>query len=404
MENFPMFDHYFDSCASYPLQKNVLEIMQDVYSSYYANPSSPHGLGQKTFEALQKARSRLAQILNVHPTSLYFNSGATESINTLLQGYTSYLETVQSPRKEVVISSVEHLAVLNTALFLRKKGWTVHLLKVDANGMVTEEELKKTLNKNTAIVCLISVNNEVGTINPIDQLAQVVKQFDPGILFITDSAQALGKVTQGYDTRVVDGFFLSGHKIGAPKNSGFFYLNPEFRIHPILFGGGQESAYRPGTTDPALATFLAEAFSYATTHLKENLESIKLLNSTLTNELEALKVPFQRIVPLSQTSPYICSLSFSETRGNLLIAKLSEKGFYVSGGSACSSSCGTKSRILESMGRNDREAVGVVRFSFSHLNTIKEVRALAQAIADCTKEQKQKQAAFLSKPLAMKTS
>ncbi len=385
-----MLSRYFDNSASYPVSPSVIELLQQAYAEMFANPASSHKLGQQAFDKVNKARLDIATLFGAPQGSIYFSSGATEAINILMQGYASFLQMTHSARNEIVISSIEHLSVHNTAQALKQKGFVVKLAPVDSNGIVTEEALLNTLTDKTALVCIISVNNEIGTIQPINELARQVKEKDTGIIFITDSAQALGKAVRSYDLKVVDAFFGSGHKIGAPKGCGFFYLNPAVRILPITFGGGQESGYRPGTVDPVLSTLLAKALKESVDNLDANYAYVAQLNTALCDHLSRLGVSFKRVVDQQLASPYICSLIFPDIKGNRLIAELSKRDYYISGGSACSSSCGTKSRIIEAIGRSDVDAMGVVRISFSIHNKLDDVVQLSAAIGDCITEQKLK--------------
>ncbi|PIS01165.1 MAG: hypothetical protein COT84_03655 [Chlamydiae bacterium CG10_big_fil_rev_8_21_14_0_10_35_9] len=383
-------ENYFDSCSSYPVFPNIVGELGNLYSQYYANPFSSHELGHKGLQLLETSRKEIANCMNTFAKNIYFTSGATEGINTIIQGYANHLQQIQSKRNEIIISPIEHLSVYNTALSLKRRGWTVKLLNVDSNGTVDEESLKNALSDNTAIVCIIADNNEVGVRQDITKLSSLVKNSSQDILFLTDSSQTICKTQTTFDLSTVDAFIVSGHKIGAPRGIGCFYLNSDIRIQPLLYGGGQESGYRPGTTDPILASLLAKAVDLGCRNISDNLNHARSLNAHLTNVLDELNVTFQRIVPLELTTPYISSIAFEEIRGNLLIQGLSQKGLFISGGSACSSVCGTKSRILESLGRKDWTVTNNVRISFSIYNTIESVEALAKSIHEIITQKKEK--------------
>jgi len=385
-----MLNRYFDSSSSYPVSKNTTDLMQNLYHEYYCNPFSPHSLGKQSFQMLTDSRKTIAEIIGAPWQGIYFSSGATESINILIQGYMRFLNSIHSKTNEIIISSTEHLAVNNTALSLKQYGWNVIIVDVDENGLVSPEKLSEKITEKTALVSIISVNNEVGTIQPIHEIARKVKETDPEILFMTDSAQALGKTVKSFDLRLVDAFIISGHKIGAPKGAGCFYLNPTFRIHPLTFGGGQESGYRPGTTDPVLAAILAQVFSQSVEQIDSHREYLLGLNHLFEETLKQKEVIYQRSIGQEFSSPYISSMIFKEVKGNLLIQKLSDAGFYISGGAACSSSCGTKSRVLEALGKTNQEMMGAVRFSFAPFHRECDVIDLACKIAECIEKTKKK--------------
>lgn len=389
-----LMKNYFDSCSSYPVLPEIVERLTEKYKNFYANPFSQHGMGVKCRKLLEESRHAIQEITHCSPNSIYFTSGATESLNLIIKGYAAHLEQLQVSEKEVIISPIEHLSVYNPILALGKRGWNIKILEVDENGQVIEERLRSLLSDRTKMVCIIADNNEVGIKQEIDRLSRIVKEYNEKIFFLTDSAQAIGKTVTGFSTDSVDAFIISGQKIGAPRGIGCFYLNRRVRIQPLFHGGGHEQGYRSGTTDPILASTLSHAVTFGSKHLNEHLDIIKGFNKLLEEELTRLGISFTRQVPFGLSNPYICSMSFSDIKNGHLIQGLSKNGFYVSGGSACTSVCGTKSRVLEAMGSDYLTMTHTIRISFSIFNTVSSVKNLAHAISGVIEAKKAKELVY----------
>ena len=370
---------YFDNAATTPISPNIKKMLAQAYTETYGNPSSVHVLGKQASALLEQSRQRIASVLAANPANIYFSSGATESANIILQGYAQFLKKTNNPRNEIIISAIEHPAVDKTASFLEKYGFVVKKVGVDQQGIIVVDQFKSLLTAQTAMVAFIHTNNEIGTVQDIAGLARICKEKDPAILFVTDIVQAVGKVPLNL-TPDIDAYFVSGHKIGAPKGLGFFYLNQKFRIQPIIYGGGQESGYRPGTTSPVNALLLAEAIEDRIQNLEATTDHVLKLNTLFTSELDKQKIKYQRTIDAQKSSPFILSIALPDSTGEFILEELSQRGICISQGSACSSNNHVKSRILEAIGLPDKLLDATVRISFSPENTEAEVLEVVAAI------------------------
>lgn len=375
---------YLDNAATTPLSPRISTVLARAYSEYFGNPSSLHGEGQKAHQLLEDARKRIGKILGFDSSGIVFTGGATEAANILLQGYCSFLRRINSPKNEIVITSFEHPAIDNTTAYLEKNNFIVKKCAVQKNGAVSVEDLKEKITDATAIVCIIHTNNETGAVQQVNTLAKICKEKNPDLLFMTDVTQAVGKVDLGITPDLIDAFFLSGHKIGTPKGMGLFYLNPKFRIQPLIHGGGQERGYRAGTTSPVNAYLLAEAIEDRVSGLKSNFETVSNLRSLLLRRASDKGIDCRVISDLENSSPYVLSLAVIGYKGEFLLRELSARGICVSQGSACSSGSHIKSRVLEAIGVEDEIMGSVIRVSFSPENTEEEVEVFVDALGSIT--------------------
>lgn len=358
--------------------------LKSFVSSSYGNNSSPHQAGHVANDSLRTARKKNAEICKVDPNGIYFTSGATESINTLFQGYARLLKRGSSERCEIIISQIEHPAVYQTAHYLGTQGFVIHELKNDTYGRVDMQDLQEKLSAKTALVAIMSVNNETGTIQNIDEIVTAVKAVDEKILFFTDTVQALGKIDVTSFTSKVDGFCGSAHKVGGPKGVGFLYLNPKFRSLPLIFGGDQELSYRPGTVNVPGIDLMAEALEDRFLNAEANATKVKNINAHLESELHKSNIAFKRVISIELASPYIFCMSLPINNDKLL-EKLSKRGICISKRSACSSQSHSKSRILESMNIPGDEIDRIVRVSFSPETTKEEMTTFVENVAEILK-------------------
>lgn len=372
---------YLDNAATTPISPAVKRALAEGIEEY-GNPSSLHSMGVRAHDLLERSRTKIASFFGCNEQHIYFTSGATESANIILQGYAAALKRSNSSRNEILISPIEHPAVENTCAFLGKSGFVVKKLPVDSSGIVPIETVLAELTPQTAIVAVMHTNNETGSRQEIETLAAACKKLDPGILFVSDIVQAAGKFPLDTLASSVDAFFLSGHKLGAPKGMGLFYLNPSFRIQPLIQGGGQEFGYRSGTTSPLNAHLLACALEDRIANMSRNTKHVTRLNEEFIDTLVKEGVAVERIVPLEHTSPYVLCCTFPATRGEYLLKELSKRDVCVSQGSACSSNSHAKSRILEALGVDYKRMDGALRVSFSPENTSEEVVSAAHTIRD----------------------
>lgn len=372
---------YLDNAATTPLSPSVLKIVQDTNTKLFANNSSIHVAGKTAREALESARFSLSNIFGVNTSGLYFTSGATESINMLLQGYCKQLLRNGSTRNQIVISKIEHPAVHETVHYLKTLGFIIHELQNDNFGRVLVDDLNSYINHNTAIVAVMAVNNETGVVQDIENLINIVKSFDEKILFFTDTVQALGKISTTKITKMADGFCGSAHKVGGPKGVGFLFVKPEFRILPLTYGGDQEHSLRPGTTNVPGINLMSAAFADRNINFTINFEHVTSLNKYLEECLKNKKINFRRTIPFEYTSPYIFSVLLPMNSDRLL-EELSKREICISKRSACSSQSHSKSRILESIFIDHDEIDRIVRVSFSPESTKSEIDVFVENLVD----------------------
>ena len=397
---------YLDNAATTPISPVVARHLQSAYMDIFGNSSSSHAVGKQAEKTLEQARESIGSLLEFPKEKIFFSSGATESANIIIQGYAKHLLRTNSPRKEILVSEMEHPAVYTTALSLENAGFTMRIIPNDKNGIIDPQALESMLSEHTAIVAIMRVNNETGTIQPIRELSRLVKQKDAGVLFMTDIVQALGKIPLDITPESVDAWFISGHKIGAPKGTGAFYINSKFRLQPLLFGGGHEGGYRPGTTNVSGAHLLSIAIQENIEQLEKHAQHARTLQYHLINELTKNGIEFKRTIEAEHSSPFIFSIIVPGQKSSDTIQELSNQEIYISSRSACSSNNHSKSRILESLNMPTELIDSVLRISFSAKNTTEEAEAFAKVLgrivqnrtSRSTVNRSEKEKSFLEKP------
>lgn len=303
----------------------------------------------------------------------------------MIQGYVSYLVNSSNSRNEIVVSSIEHPAVFQTAYAMQSKGFVVREISCNEWSEINCNEIEKLVSAKTAMVCIMAVNNETGAIQPVNEIARQIKQIDSDVFVICDAVQLFAKLDVKLDLQFVDAFFMSGHKIGADKGIGFFYLNNRFPILPLMYGGAQEQSYRPGTENVYGITLLGEALMENLRNYDSAIRKIRQLAKHLIDRLDFLQVNYVCLVPDEKSSPYILSLAFPGTSSASMMRDLTTSGFYISQGSACSSHSMMPSRILSAMCLPNEIIKSTIRISFSCENTLAEVEQLADHLAICSK-------------------
>ncbi len=376
---------YLDNSATTKPYREVAEDMGKVLMEDFGNPSSLHELGVKAEGRIKKARKEAGELLGVSPEELIFTSCGTESDNmALLSG----CQARARRGKRVITTRVEHPAILETCKVLRDRGFEVVEIDVDSQGLVKLEELKDAVNEDTILISVMGVNNEVGTIQPIEEIGSFKESFNREhgreILFHTDAVQSFSKVE--FDLRNVDMLSASAHKIHGPKGMGLLYMKKDLSIPAFINGGGQERKLRSGTENVAGIVGFGTACKLAKANYQERMDHInnlrKHLLSGLMVEIKDVMVNgpvetlgFDEKIPQGKAvaCPAVLNLSFLGTRGEVILHTLETEGIYVSTGSACSSNKKGMSHVLKAMGRKDKEIEGAIRFSFSGENTLEEM-------------------------------
>ncbi|MFR7989474.1 MAG: cysteine desulfurase family protein [Anaerovoracaceae bacterium] len=354
---------YLDNSATTRQYDRVTAYMKESMDDFYGNPSSLHSFGLDSEKKVRQARKNIAESLGCGEEEIVFTSGGTESDNTAIFGAA---RSKKRNGKKIITSKVEHPAVLEACKALENEGYTVEYIGVDSQCRLDMDQLQAAVDDETILISIMTVNNETGTVMPVDQIAQLKKN----ALFHTDSVQAYGKMK--LKAGAADLMSLSAHKIHGPKGMGALYVRKGVRIPAYLVGGGQERHMRSGTENvPGILGF-GLAARIASENLESRLDAMaeakNYLLAGLQDQIEDL-----RINTPADSVPSVLNVSFLGTRGEVLLHTLEQDGIFVSTGSACSSNKKGRSHVLAAMGLSDKEIEGAVRFSFSEFNTVKEM-------------------------------
>jgi len=368
---------YLDHSATTPLRPEVLEAILPYLKDRFGNASSIHGFGRDVKVALEEAREKVAEIIGAAPSEVFFNSGGTESDNLAVKG-TAFANRKKG--KHIITSQIEHHAVLESCKFLEKEGFEVTYLPVDSRGLVDPDDLKKTVRDDTTLVSIMYVNNEVGTIQPIQELCTIVKE--KGAYFHTDAVQSVGKIRTDVQTLKVDMLSMSGHKMYGPKGVGALYVRKGVRITPWMHGGHHERSRRAGTENvPGIVGF-ARALELMSQEMDDQSRHMKNLTETFYRTL-AESIPDVVLHGDSDKRiPNILSLSFKGVEGESVILSLDMKGVAVASGSACTSGALEPSHVLSAMRVPPEVAQGAVRFSFGRGNTMEDVEYVTSLLPE----------------------
>ncbi len=373
---------YLDSAASTPVADEVIQEMLPYLKQQYGNPSSIHYFGRETTRAMQLARKRVADLIGAKPSEITFTSGGTEADNLAVKGIAEYAKTLS--KMHVITSYVEHDAILEPTRDLERLGYRVTFLPVTAEGMVRPPDLKEALAVDTALVSVMHANNEVGTVQPIKELAKMAH--DAGALFHTDAVQAAGKMPVSVADLGVDLLSLSSHKINGPKGVGALYIRSGLDIMPLIYGGGQESALRSGTENVHGIVGFGKACELAGKRLPEYRLKVAELRDYLIDkvlkEISHSRLNGSRLDRL----PGNAHFTFFGVNGEDLIIKMDENGIAASTGSACSVKKQKPSHVLKAMGFSYEEITGSLRMSLSLQNTREEVDRTVQVLSEVVAE------------------
>lgn len=349
---------YADCAATTPVSEGVLEEMLPYFREDFGNPSTIYKTGRNASRALENARERIAAVLNCHPTEIYFTSCGTESDNWALTG-----PVMSGKRKHIVTSMTEHHAILHTADYLEKHGCTVSRIAPQSDGIVSADALRAAVRDDTAIVSLMYVNNEVGTIQPIHEAAAAAHE--RGALFHTDAVQAAGHMKIDLSAGNIDLLSVSGHKLHAPKGIGLLYIRKGVYPDNFIHGGAQERGRRAGTENVAFAVGLAKAFEERAAGMEER-ESLLLAEREHITERILSEIPQSYLNGDRHTrTAGNMNFSFGGTDGESLVLLMDIEGVACSSGSACTSGAVNASHVLRAMGVSEELAKGSVRLSFS---------------------------------------
>lgn len=362
---------YLDNSATTRCYEEVKDIVVKTMMEDYGNPSSMHRKGSEAEKYLREAAQTLAGLMKVQEKELIFTSGGTESNNWALFG-TAMAHHRQG--KHIITTAVEHAAVAAPLAALEDQGFTVTRLPVDSRGRVKLQALEEALTEETILVSAMYVNNEIGSLEPIGEMGQIIKEKNPQTLFHVDAIQAFGKYRIYPKRMKIDLLSASGHKIHGPKGVGFLYLDSQARIKPLILGGGQQNGLRSGTDNVPGVAGMALAAKKIYQNLEENVAHMYRLRKQLAEGLEALDQVVLHGMEGEEGAPHILNASFLGIRSEVLLHTLEDRGIYVSAGSACSSHKRAGSPTLTAVGCSRAEMESAVRFSFCESNTEEEIQ------------------------------
>jgi len=381
---------YLDHAGTTPLDSKVLEAMVPYFTQRFGNPSSLHSVGQEARYALDEARERVACVLNCRPREIVFTAGGTESDNAAIHGVATALHETGN---HIVTSSVEHHAVLHACQYLESRGFEVTYLSVDADGMVQPDAVYNAINERTTLVTIMYGNNEIGTINPISEIAKSVKkraeELSRTIVFHTDAVQAAGYLSLDVAELGVDLLSLSGHKFHGPKGTGVLYIKRGSPYLPLIHGGGQERERRSGTENIPGIIGLSLALEAADTVREETSQRCAALRDRIIDSV-LHQIPGSRLNGhATQRLPNNANFSFTGVEGEPILLGLDMAGIAASSGSACSSGSLEPSHVLLALGQSAEIARGSLRLTLGRDNTEDEVEYLLGVLVDLVQRLRQ---------------
>lgn len=370
---------YLDNSATTRCFDEVADLTSKVMTLDYGNPSSMHLKGVESEKYLRHAREVIAKNLKVNEKEILFTSGGTESDNMALIG-TALAN--QRAGRHLITTQIEHPAILQTMQYLEKQDFEVTYLPVDENGQVKLEELQRSLRKDTILVSIMHTNNEIGAFQPIAEAGTIIKRFNPSIVFHVDAVQGYGKFRIHPKRMNIDLLSVSAHKIHGPKGIGFLYINEKIKIHPIIWGGGQQKGMRSGTENVPAIAGMALAIEKIYQDLEKEIDTLYALKQRFIDG--AMKIEDVKVNGLTgrDSAPHVVSLSIRGIRSEVLLHALEEKGIYVSAGSACASNKPSISATLQAIGVEKDLLDSTIRFSFSIFNTPEEIDYTLQNLYD----------------------
>ncbi|MBM7572854.1 cysteine desulfurase family protein [Aquibacillus albus] len=371
---------YLDNSATTKPHPDVLDSFFKVSENYFGNPSSVHRFGLEAERLLLTAKQQAAHLLGVSEDEVVFNSGGTEGNNTAIKGIAL---AHQNRGKHIITSQIEHPSVLEACQALESLGFSVTYLPVDTNGLVSVDDVKSNITENTILISIMHVNNEIGSVQPIEEIGMIAKQY-PKLFFHVDHVQGFGKVSLDLKSSGVDLCTISGHKIHGLKGTGLLYIKKNTTLFPLLHGGEQELNYRSGTENLAGIVSLVKAMRLILEEQKVNKDNLVSLQSRLRKYLKTLDSVI--INSPEGHSPHILNFSIPGYKPEVVIHALGEKGVYISTKSACSSKKPDESAVLAACGLGNSISESALRVSLSYENNEKEMDTFFETLSDVIKQ------------------
>ena len=366
---------YLDNSATTKPLPEVMDSFVKVSKEYFGNPSSLHGIGGQAEKLLSQARSQVAQLLSVKQKEIYFTSGGTEGNNLAIKGIAF---AYKDRGKHLITTTIEHASVRESFKQLESMGFEVTEIPVDSNGRVHVVDIEKAIRPDTTLVSVMHVNNEVGTIQPIEEIGQLLKKH-PKILFHVDHVQGIGKVPLDINESNVDLCTISAHKFHGLKGNGLLFVRDGVMIHPLFTGGSQEGKVRSGTENVAGVVCMSKALRLILDKLHTELEQLRKVSNELRKGLEKINGIVIN-TPEKFAAPHILNFSVPHVKSEVFVHALEEKDIFVSTTSACSSKQKTISNTLVAMGIPEERAGSAIRVSLSYYNTLDEVKKVLSAV------------------------
>ena len=370
---------YLDNSATTRCFPEVVALMDRIYLEEYGNPSSLHHKGVEAEREIRSAKEILADILKCSPRNLYFTSCGTESDNISLIGGAL---ANQRDGKHIITTKIEHPAILETCKYLASQGFEITYLPVDADGLVSPEDVKNAVREDTILVSVMHTNNEIGALEPIAEIGKAIKEKNPKTLFHVDAVQGFGKSLIHPKQMKIDLLSASGHKIHAPKGVGLLYIGDGVRVRNILFGGGQQNGMRSGTENVAGIAGMALAAKMLYDHLDEEMDRLYEMKQRFIDQATKIDGVHVNGKTGRDSAPHVISLSIEGVRAEVLLHALEEKKIYVSAGSACSSNRPHISETLLAIGTPKEYLDSTLRFSTSVMNTDEDMDDAVAALAE----------------------
>lgn len=361
---------YLDNSATTRCSERAKDLMVQILMQDFGNPSSLHGMGVTAEEYIKEAKSNIAKTLKAEEKEILFTSGGTESNNMALIG------TALANRRagnHIITTEIEHASIAAPLEFLKEQGFRITKLSVDKNGHISLEELRDAVGEDTILVSIMMVNNEIGAVEPVAEAAKIIKEKNPNTIFHVDAIQAYGKYRIYPKKLGIDLLSVSGHKIHAPKGTGFLYIRDKVKIKPIIYGGGQQKGMRSGTENVPGVAALGEAAAEIYENFEEKIERLYALKEHFVEEVTKMEGVTVNGCTGRDSAPQIVSVSVDGVRSEVMLHTLEEKQIYVSAGSACSSNKPSVSSTLKSIGLPKELLDSTIRFSFCVNTTMEEI-------------------------------
>lgn len=383
---------YLDNAATTRMRRETVLAMEPYFSEYYGNPSSSYEFGMISEQVMDYGRKVFADILNCSPEEIYYTSGGTESDNWALNG-AAFGRAHRG--NHIITTKIEHPAVKNTCEHLKQFGFEITWLDVDRNGIVRLDELERAIKEDTILISVMTANNEIGTIQPIEKIGRIAQTH--GILFHTDAVQAFCHIPVDVQKSGIDLLSVSSHKFGGPKGMGFLYIRRGCDIIPFMNGGHQEKSMRAGTGNVPGVAGMTKAAEYAWENLDNMMRYETMLRNYMTRRI-LTEIPFTRLNGHeTRRLPGNINISFDYVDGGTLLGMLDMKGICVSTGSACSAKNSAPSAVLKAIGLSDDMAHSSVRMTLSASNTREEIDFVLEVLKAAVQELRQKSSGFQEK-------